>query len=119
MVGVMTDLHRTPPGYTVASSDLHSSASHSSWLQHTTSLPSFATLQEHAGRKNDLDDDDVASLSSPLPCHLCTKLVSKVKEVANAVVELDEEVQATCNNSMKRVCRFCFSTTLSYLISIS
>lgn len=103
MVGVMTDLHKTPPGYAVASSGIHSSTPQSSWSQQTTSLPSFATLQEHAGRKNDLDDDDVTSLSSPLPCRLCTKLVSKTREVANAVAELDEEVQASCNKTMKRV----------------
>lgn len=118
MVGVMTDSLRTPPGYAVASSDVHSSASHSAWSQNATSLPSFATLQEHAGRRNDLDDDDVASLSSPLPCHLCTKLVARVKEVANAVAELDEEVQLFCNRSLKRVC-LRFTTAPSTVINVS
>ena len=72
--------------------------------QHTTSLPSFASFQEHANRTDDPDEVEIAPMSSRLSCYLCTKLKPLLREAAIAVAELDENVQSYCNKSATRVC---------------
>ena len=71
--------------------------------QTTTSLPSFASFQEHAGRPEEPDEVEIAPMSARLSCYLCTKLKPMVREVAIAVAELDENVQTYCNKSITRV----------------
>lgn len=103
MIGVITDLVRPSSGYTSAASQAYSSSGHSSRSHRTTLLPSFASLQEHASRKHDSKEDEVAPLPTVMGCHLCTKLKPLVREVCAAVVELDELVQISCNKSNVRV----------------
>ncbi|KXT06038.1 hypothetical protein AC578_1336 [Pseudocercospora eumusae] len=68
----------------------------------TTSLPSFASLKEHSAARNDDDVDgpEISSMSSRLSCYLCVKLRPLVKDVADAVAELDQSVRAICNPSL-------------------
>ena len=73
-------------------------------LQQTQSLPSFASFQEHVERSNEIDQSEMASTGSRTTCYLCATLKSRVREVAVTVAELDETVQAACNNTARRVC---------------
>ena len=69
----------------------------------TTSLPSFASFQEHANRIDDAEEVEIAPMSARLSCYLCTKLKPLVRDVAIAVAEIDENVQSYCNMSVTRV----------------
>lgn len=52
-----------------------------------------------------MDGPEIAPMASRLSCHSCNELQPMVQEVANAVAELDENVQAYCNRPVTRVCR--------------
>lgn len=97
----MPDLPRLSPAY---------ENQHSRTLQTPTqphnSLPSFASFSEHAATRSDdpdVDGPEIAPMASRLSCYLCTKLQPMVRDVAIAVAELDEHVQAYCNKSVTRV----------------
>lgn len=66
-------------------------------------LPSFAALNEHTARPDDVDIPDIASMSSRLACQTCHKVKPLVRDVAVAVGELDDTVQAQCNKTVLRV----------------
>lgn len=103
----MTDLPRISPAYNTSVNDAKryntGSQTPRSQSQHTTSLPSFATFQEHAGRIDDPEEVEIAPMSARLSCSLCTKLKPLVRDVAIAVAEIDENVQSFCNKSVNRV----------------
>ena len=107
-VGVMTDLPKISTAYLANSANASErhifSGNQSSHSQQTTSLPSFATFEEHAGRTDDPDEVEIAPMSSRLSCYLCPKLKPMVREVAIAVADLDESVRSYCNKSNTRVC---------------
>ena len=74
-----------------------------SYTKPTTSLPSFASFQEHASRSDDADEVEIAPMSSRLSCYMCSKLKPMVRDVAIAVGELDENVQTVCQKPVTRV----------------
>lgn len=108
MFAVMTDLPKISTTYSANSVNVSESQTYSSAqslrTQQTTSLPSFASFQEHASRTDDPDEVEIAPMSSRLSCYLCTKLKPMVRDVATAVAELDENVQTYCHRSITRVC---------------
>ena len=97
----MTDLPKIPRTYPSNSS--HPLENHGSHPQQSTSLPSFASLSEHASRTDDPDEVEIAPMSARLPCSSCNKLTPLIREVALAVAELDDNVQQYCNKSATRV----------------
>lgn len=68
----------------------------------STSLPSFASFQEHAARNED-GDLIIAPMSQRLSCSMCTKLKPLVREIALAVSDVDESVQSLGTRSISRV----------------
>lgn len=102
-VGVMTDVPRSSPATTTHPYGTQTYY-HPTSTAATTSLPSFVSFKEHSATRNDDDDaPEVDSMSSRLSCHLCVKLRPLVKDVADAVAELDESVRAFCNQSTNPV----------------
>ena len=100
--GVMTDPPRVPSPYgTSSESQLHNLGRANSG--HTPSLPSFASFEEHASRRDDADAADDAPTGALLTCYLCTKLKSMVEDVAVAVAELDESVHSAYQHSVSSV----------------
>jgi hypothetical protein len=88
-----------------AALSLTSSSNQSSQQSQSTSLPSFASFEEHAStRLDDSDEVEIAPMSSRLSCNLCTKLNPRLRDVALAVAELDENIQSTYGKPVTRVC---------------
>jgi hypothetical protein len=100
----MLDLPRIPSYVPSATQTQPHNAAEGSYTKPTTSLPSFASFQEHASRTDDPDEVEIAPMSSRLSCYMCSKLKPMVRDVAIAVAELDENVQTYCNQSVTRVC---------------
>ena len=112
--GTATDSARTLPAYGNLVDDINSSTSgrRKSTLpflagtsqNNTTSLPSFASLQESANRIDEAGEGpEIASMSERMSCGLCSKLRPMVEDIAIAVAELDETVQTSCSRSVTRV----------------
>lgn len=116
-VGVMTDLPRGSAASNTLPPDQPYGVTSST---PTTSLPSFASLKEHsAARNDDVDGPEISSMSSRLSCYFCVKLRPLVKDVADAVAELDESVRAICNpllNAVSVIATLSHRTTQSLLI---
>jgi hypothetical protein len=105
--GTIIDLPKISPAYNGRSTETRPGLQ--TPLQSTTSLPSFASLREQADRAEDpdLEGPEIAPMSARLPCYSCTKLKPMVTEVARAIIELDEAVQAHCSKLVSRVrCSF-------------
>lgn len=70
------------------------------------SLPPFSSLQEHADRADEMDDNSDPTTTPPRSssCHTCIRMQSMCHEVAVAVAELDESIQLLCNKANSRVC---------------
>ncbi len=71
--------------------------------QTATSLPSFATFQEHATRADEPDEVEIAPMSARLPCSMCSKLKPMINEVATAIAELERIRQTSCGKPTTRV----------------
>ena len=97
----MTDLPNISRTYPASSA--RAPENQGSHPQQATSLPSFASLSEHASRPDDPDEVEIAPMSARLPCSSCNKLSPLIREVALAVAELDDNVQQYCNKSTTRV----------------
>ena len=104
--GFNTGLHNVSPVPSLHTTESSAYSSvQSSRQQNPTSLPSFASFQEHAGRPDDLVEGGLAAMSSQMPCHLCAKLKPMIRDVAIAVAGLDESVQSYGNASVTKVRR--------------
>ena len=71
--------------------------------QQQTSLPSFASLSEHANRTGEPDEMEIAPMSARLSCHSCNQLTPLLRDVALAVAELDDYAQQMSNKVFTRV----------------
>ena len=91
------------PKYSSAFTGSSDSRSYGTSQSQHTSLPSFASFQEHASRTEAADEGDATPMSSLLSCYLCTKLKPMVREVAIAIGDLDQHVQTFCNRTVTRV----------------
>lgn len=98
---LMTDLPNISRTYSPTSD--HASEKYGVRLQQSTALPSFASLSEHASRKDDPDEVEIAPMSARLPCDTCNKLTPLLRDVAIAVAELNDYVQHYGNKPVTRV----------------
>lgn len=104
MIFTRTDLPSIATDRSSTLAESYSRNTANSGLQQTQSLPSFASLQEHVNRPNDIEEREMAFTTSQASCHLCSKLKPRFKEVAIAVAELDDIIQAACTKTVRRVC---------------
>ena len=105
MVALMADLFRASLGHTGTPSEAYTNSIPSSRSQQLTSLPSFASLQEHTGHPHVPKEADISPSKAHPPCYSCADLKPLLRDIAFAAIELDESVQVTCNKSAIRVCR--------------